>query len=169
MTIVKSLAIVAALAGGTSLAIAQSGPQTPSATGKTAGNSAAPAPNQQCVGIRHGLTECRTMHTSTNSYGTSKMAASPTIAMHGSDTVILSTAQRRAVWNDLRKQASNQNVAGFDAMIGTFVPNTVKAEPIPSNVTANNPSLQPYDFAMVNHELVIVDPANKVIADVLSK
>lgn len=157
MTIVKSLAIIAALlAGGTSLAIAQSG--QPSATGKTEGNSAAPAPNRQCVGIRHGLTECRTMHTSTNSNGTSKMAASPTTkmaaspttAMHGSDTVILSTAQRRAVWNDLRKQASNQNVAGVDAMIGTFLPNTVKAEPIPSNVTANNPSLQPYDFAMVN-------------------
>jgi hypothetical protein len=29
--------------------------------------------------------------------------------------------------------------------------------------------LRPYDFAMVNHKLVIVDPSNKVIADVLSK
>jgi len=55
------------------------------------------------------------------------------------------------------------------AEIGTFVPNTVKIEPMPSKVTANNPSLQPYDFAMVNHKLVIVDPSNKVIADVLSK
>jgi hypothetical protein len=36
-------------------------------------------------------------------------------------------------------------------------------------VTANIPSLRPYDFAMVNHKLVIVDPSNKVIADVLSK
>jgi hypothetical protein len=103
------------------------------------------------------------------SNGTSKMAASPTTALHGSDTVILSAAQRRTVWNDLSKQASNQNVAGFDAKIGTFVPNSVKAEPMPSKVTANNPSLQPYDFAMVNHKLVIVDPSNKVIADVLSK
>ena len=31
------------------------------------------------------------------------------------------------------------------------------------------PSLKPYDFAMVDHKLVIVDPSNKVIADVLSK
>jgi hypothetical protein len=126
MSNVKSFVIVAALlTGGTSLAIAQNGPQTPSAP-------------------------------------TSKK-------MHGSDTVILSAAQRKAVWNDLSKQATNQNAADFDGTTGTFVPNAVKIEPMPSKVTANNPSLRPYDFAMVNHKLVIVDPSNKVIADVLSK
>jgi hypothetical protein len=90
-------------------------------------------------------------------------------AMHGTDTVILSAAQRRAVWKDLSKQATNQNAARFDATTGTFVPNSVKIEPMPSKLTANEPSLRPYDFAMVNHKLLIVDPSNKVIADVLSK
>jgi hypothetical protein len=133
MSNVKSFVIVAALlTGGTSLAIAQNGPQTPSApTSKTVSENGPP--------------------------------------MHGSDTVILSAAQRKAVWNDLSKQATNQNAAGFDGTTGTFVPNAVKIEPMPSKVTANNPSLRPYDFAMVNHKLVIVDPSNKVIADVLSK
>jgi hypothetical protein len=159
MTTLKSFAIVAAvLAGGTSLAIAQNGSQTPPPTGS----------KHQCVGIRHGLTECRTIQAA-NSEGTSKTVSENGPPMHGSDTVILSAAQRRAIWNDLSKQATNQNAAGFNAEIGTFVPNTVKIEPMPSKVTANNPSLQPYDFAMVNHKLVIVDPSNKVIADVLSK
>jgi Protein of unknown function (DUF1236) len=58
---------------------------------------------------------------------------------------------------------------GFNPTIGTFVPNTVKIEPMPIKVAATNPSLRPYDFAMVDHKLVIVDPSNKVIADVLSK
>jgi hypothetical protein len=89
--------------------------------------------------------------------------------MHGSDTVILSAAQRKAVWNDLSKQATNQNASGFDAITGTFVPSTVKIEPIPNKVTANNPQLRPYDYAMVDHDLVIVDPTNKVIVDVLKK
>jgi hypothetical protein len=174
MSSLKSFMIVAALlTGGTSLAIAQSGRPTPPAAGATAGNPA-PALKRQCVGIRHGLTECRTMQksansNSANSNGTSQMATSPTTPLHGSDTVILSAAQRRAVRNDLTKQASNQNVAGFDAAIGTFVPNNVKIEPMPSKVTANNPSLRPYGFAMVDHKLVIADPSNKVIADVLSK
>jgi hypothetical protein len=96
--------------------------------------------------------------------------ASAATALHGTDTVILGAAQRRAVWNDLSKQVANQNAAGFDATIGTFVPNAVKMkiQPIPSKVTANDPSLQPYDFAMVDHKLVIVDPTNDVIADVLT-
>jgi hypothetical protein len=88
--------------------------------------------------------------------------------MHGTDTVILSAAQRKAVWNDL-KQATDQNASGFNAEIGTFLPISVKIEPIPSKAAANNPQLQPYDYAMVDHYLVIVDPINKVIADVLTK
>jgi hypothetical protein len=29
--------------------------------------------------------------------------------------------------------------------------------------------LRPYNYAMIDHKLVIVDPTNKVIADVLTK
>jgi hypothetical protein len=145
MTTMKSLTVLAALlAGGTSLAVAQNGPAT---------GAEQPIAKHRCVGIRQGLTECSTTQANSN--------------MAGSDTVILSAAQRRAVWNDLIKQATNQNAAGFDATIGTFVPKSVKIEPIPSNATANNPELRPYDYAMVGHHLVIVDPANKVIVDVL--
>ncbi|HEY2532258.1 MAG TPA: DUF1236 domain-containing protein [Xanthobacteraceae bacterium] len=95
--------------------------------------------------------------------------ASAATTMHPSDTVILSTGQRTAVWNDLNKQATNQNVAGFNATIGTFLPSTVKIAPVPSKAAADAPSLRPYDFAMVGDKLVIVDPSNKVIADVLTK
>lgn len=133
MTTLKSVPIIVALlASGTSLAIAQNGP---------------PA----------------------NSKPTSGTATFAATALHGTDTVILSAAQRNIVWNELSKQATNQNVAGFDATIGTFAPSTVKIESIPSKVTANDPSLQPYDFAMVDQKLVIVDPSNKVIADVLTQ
>jgi hypothetical protein len=99
----------------------------------------------------------------------SAATASAATAMHPSDTVILSAAQRNAVWNDLSKHATNQNAASFDATIGAFVPNTVKIEPIPSKTAADVPSLRPYDFAMIGKKLVIVDPSNKVIADVLTK
>jgi hypothetical protein len=54
-------------------------------------------------------------------------------------------------------------------MTGTFMPSSVKIEPIPSKATAHIPPLWPYDYAMVDHKLVIVDPTNKVIADVLTK
>jgi Protein of unknown function (DUF1236) len=101
--------------------------------------------------------------------GMASASASAATAMHPSDTVILSAAQRSTVWNELSRQATNQNASGFDAQIGTFVPSSVKIEPMPSKAAANNPQLRRYDYAMVDHHLVIVDPTNKVIADVLTK
>jgi hypothetical protein len=164
MTTWNRLAIVAALlAGGTSLAMAQTSPVMPPATGGAASH----ATKYNCVGARHGLVECHTKHLAVNGNGTSEMAASPASGLHGTDTVILSAAQRKAVWNDLSKQATNQNASGFYAETGTFVPSSVKVEPIPSKAAANNPQLRPYDYAMVDHYLVIVDPTNKVIADVM--
>jgi Skp family chaperone for outer membrane proteins len=97
----------------------------------------------------------------------SMATASAATAMHGTDTVILSAAQRKAVWKDLSKQPNNQSATGFNATIGTFVPSSVKIEPMPSKLTANNPKLRPYGFAMIGRKLVIVDPTNRVIADVL--
>jgi hypothetical protein len=170
MATLKSFAIVAALlAGGTAMAIAQNGPATSAPSGAT---------KQNCAGIRHGLTECSKTQKSAASRGVpqtasssakTQTAASAATPMHGSDTVILSAAQRRTVWNDLGKQATNQKAAGFEATTGTFVPNTVKVKPVPGKVAANVPSLRPYGFAMVDHSLVIVDPTNKVIADVVTK
>jgi hypothetical protein len=160
MTTLKSFGIVVAvLAGGTSLALAQNSPAAP---------APAHATKRQCADIRQGLVECHTMQMAAATTQSSKTPASPTPAMHGSDTVILSAAQRKTVWNDLGKRATNQTAAGFDATTGTFVPKTVKIKPIPSKLTADVPALQPYDFAMVDHKLVIVDPTNKVIADVLT-
>jgi hypothetical protein len=149
-TLNRFVIVTALLAGGTSLAMAQNNPH---------------ATKYNCVGARHGLVECHTKQMSANTKGTSAAGT----ATHGTDTVILSAAQRSAVWKDLSNQANNQNATGFNARIGTFVPKSVKIEPMPSNVTANNPKLRPYGFAMVGNKLVIVDPSNKVIADVLTK
>jgi Protein of unknown function (DUF1236) len=161
MTLNRIVVVAALLAGGTSLAIAQTSPQPPANNGT----------KYNCVGARQGVVECQMKHMSANSEGSisGTAASAATTPQNGTDTVILSAAQRKAVWNDLSKQASNQNASGFDAMTGTFVPSSVKIEPIPSKMTANNPELRPYNYAMVDHKLVIVDPTNKVIADVLTK
>jgi hypothetical protein len=167
MTTLRSIAMVAALlAGGSSLALAQT---TPSATGGAAANPSQ-VTKRNCVGVRHGMVECHnTKQMAANGNSASEKAASPGNATHGTDTVILSAAQRRTLWGDLGKQATNQSASGFEPQIGTFVPGSVKIEPIPGKAAANNPQLRPYDYAMVDHDLVIVDPANKVIADVVKK
>jgi Protein of unknown function (DUF1236) len=72
-------------------------------------------------------------------------------------------------WKELSKQATNQNAPGFTAATGTFVPDSVKIERVPDTVANDVRSLQPYSFAMVDHSLLIVDPTNKVIADVVTQ
>jgi hypothetical protein len=71
MTTVKSLAIVALLVGGTSLAMAQSGPPTggqPPVAGGAAGNPAAPGPNlQAATPSRHATKHHKKMYMSAKS------------------------------------------------------------------------------------------------------
>ncbi|MGN6749726.1 MAG: hypothetical protein ACTHJS_14145, partial [Xanthobacteraceae bacterium] len=69
MITVKSLAIVALLVGGTSLAIAQNGPSTggqPPVAGGAAGNPAAPGP-QAGTKSHHATAHHKKMHTSAKS------------------------------------------------------------------------------------------------------
>jgi hypothetical protein len=177
MAIVKSFAIAAALlAAATSMAIAQNGPAPSASPG---------AAKQNCAGIRQGLTECSPAQVAApgetssstgqvaapgeSSKGTPLNPAFQATRMHGSDTVILSDSQRKMAWNELSQQATNQNAPGFEAATGTFVPDTVKIEPVPDDVANDVLPLQPYSFAMVDHSLLIVDPTNKVIAAVVTK
>ena len=164
MAIVKSFAIAAALLGaGASMAMAQKGPAASAPSG---------AAQQNCAGIRQGVTECSTAQVAApgeTSKGTPLNPASKATRMHGSDTVILSDRQRDMVWNELAKQATNQTAPGFDPATGTFVPDSVKIERVPDAVATDVPALQPYSFAMVDHSLLIVDPTNKVIADVVTQ
>jgi hypothetical protein len=161
MAIVQSFAFVAALlAGATSMAIAQHGPAASAPSG---------AAQQNCAGIRQGVTECSTAPVPGNSKGTPLNPTSTAVRMHGSDTVILSDRQRNMVWSELGKQATNQTAPGFQAATGTFAPDSVKIKRVPDTVANDVPSLQPYSFAMVDHRLLIVDPTNKVIAGVVTK
>jgi hypothetical protein len=125
MTTLRSITMVAALlAGGSSLALAQT---TPSATGGAAAHPSQ-VTKRNCVGVRHGMVECR-------SNSASEKAASPGNVAHGTDTVILSAAQRRTLWDDLSKQATNQSASG-EPQIGTFVPGSVSRGRCPSQLRA---------------------------------
>ena len=80
MTTIKSLAIIALLVGGTSLAMAQSGPATggePPVAGGAAGNPAVPGPNLQ-TGSRahHGTRHHRMMYMQGNIHHGAKMTGS---------------------------------------------------------------------------------------------
>jgi hypothetical protein len=84
-------------------------------------------------------------------------------------TLSLTSAQQKTVWNDLHGQATEQKApSGFNATVGAIVPSAVKTEPVPSRAATSVPALKSFNFAMVDGKLLIVNPSDKKIVDVIS-
>jgi hypothetical protein len=97
-------------------------------------------------------------------------STSTTMAKPGaSDTLSLPSAQQKTAWNDLKSQASNQTApSGFQATVGSALPASVKTMPVPSKTATAVPALKPYDFAMVAGKILIVNPSDKKIVEVIT-
>lgn len=96
-------------------------------------------------------------------------SASSTMSKPAGDTLSLTSAQQKSAWRELNGQAANQNApSGFQPMVGAVVPSSIKIEPVPTKAATDIPSLKPYDFAMVQGKLLIVNPADKRVADVIT-
>jgi hypothetical protein len=87
-----------------------------------------------------------------------------------SDALTLSTAQRKAAWNDLYTGALNQKTpSGFNAIVGATVPHGIVTAPVTAKAASDVPALGPYKFAMVQKKLVIVNPSDGKIAEVIAR
>jgi len=97
-------------------------------------------------------------------------SGSAMMAGQASDTLNLTNTQRKTAWNDLKPGATKQTMPhGYTATVGAAVPTSFKLEPIPSKTAQAIPSLRPYDFAMTGGKLLIVNPSDKKIAEVITK
>jgi len=86
-----------------------------------------------------------------------------------SDTLSLSAAQRKTAWQDLYMDSLNQEApSGFNPTPGATVPNTIVTAPVTAKAAGDVPALKPYTFAMVQKKLVIVNPSDHKIADVIT-
>jgi Protein of unknown function (DUF1236) len=91
-------------------------------------------------------------------------------AAQTSDTLTLTDAQRKLAWQDLYMDSLNQDrPAGFNAVVGASVPNTIVIAPVTAQAGSDVPALKPYAYAMVQKKLVIVNPGNRKIADVIAR
>jgi hypothetical protein len=102
--------------------------------------------------------------------GMQQSNAGSKMAPLASDTLSLSSTQQKTAWEDLYTGSLNQKApAGFSAIAGAVVPSTVTTAPITSKAASDVPALKPYHFAMLQNKLVIVNPADKKIAEVITR
>jgi hypothetical protein len=96
--------------------------------------------------------------------------ASTKMARPASDTLTLTSAQRKKAWDDLYTGMLNQKTpSAFKATIGAALPKTVVTARVTAKAAGDVPALKPYKFAMVQKKLVIVNPNDGKIADVITR
>jgi Protein of unknown function (DUF1236) len=101
---------------------------------------------------------------------TSDSKTPATGAAPSADALKLSDAQRKMAWQDLYMDSLNQDTPpGFNAVVGATVPNTIVIAPVTAQAGGDVPALKPYAFAMVQKKLVIVNPGNRKIANVIAQ
>jgi hypothetical protein len=90
------------------------------------------------------------------------------MARPASDILNLTAAQRETAWKDLYMGSLNQTPpAGFDAKAGAVLPPNIATAPVTRKAAGEVPALKPFDFAMVNGKLLIVNPSDKKIVEVI--
>jgi Protein of unknown function (DUF1236) len=85
-----------------------------------------------------------------------------------SNSLTLSNTQQKTAWKDLHTMNKQTAPSSFMAASGKAVPSTLKIKPVPSKTASAVPKLKPYDFAMVKGKLLIVNPSDRTIADVIA-
>jgi opacity protein-like surface antigen len=100
----------------------------------------------------------------------SKMSNTMSKTTAASDTLTLSGDQQKSIWNDLSRQAAHERApSGFNAAVGAQVPNSMKTYPMPRQAARDVPAAKPYRYAMTQDKLLIVNPSDHKIADVVTK
>ena len=82
----------------------------------------------------------------------------------------LTSAQERTAWKDISRQASSQMApSGFTPTIGATVPTDISLKPVPAKVASQVSTLRPYDYALLQDRLLIVNPSDKKVVDVINR
>ena len=90
------------------------------------------------------------------------------LSLSPGDSLKLTAAQRKRAWHDLYVNSLNQKTpAGFNATAGAVVPDSVQTAPVTDRAASDVPALRPYNFAMLQKKLVIVNPVDRTIAEVI--
>src|SRR5690242_16920148 len=81
----------------------------------------------------------------------------------------LSTAQRQAIFQSISKTRKNNAApSGYRASLGAHVPEAIKLEPVPDTLVALIPKMKSYEVAMVEKQVVVVDPKSKSVVAVVT-
>jgi len=82
--------------------------------------------------------------------------------------VQLSAAQKTAIYNAVSKDKSKSAApTSFQASIGGKVPASIELHALPAEAVATAQAASGYRYTMVNNQVVLVDPLNMQVVDII--
>jgi hypothetical protein len=87
------------------------------------------------------------------------------------DRLTLSGAQELAIFQSVSRQKTKKATApsGFEPEMGQAVPESITLHKLPSDATSRVPTATPYDYAMLQNQLLIVNPRDRIAVDVIGR
>jgi hypothetical protein len=87
-------------------------------------------------------------------------------AAQGSQQLSLNSAQEQAVTQGLANQPT-QSVPGFSGQIGSKLPSSETAQPLPSDVQAQVPEAKEMLFIKLPDRILLIDPDSRAVAEIV--
>jgi Protein of unknown function (DUF1236) len=81
--------------------------------------------------------------------------------------LILSPAQRAAIYDQVSKDKSKVAAKNFSPVIGADVPPMIELYALPDEAVAGVPAAKLYKYTMVDNKVVLVDPTKMRVVDVI--
>jgi Protein of unknown function (DUF1236) len=99
------------------------------------------------------------------------VAAAQGSAFLPSDILALTGAEEHLIWESVvaDNSAPMRAPSGFLAMLDAAVPGSLKLHPFPASVVERMPELRGYEYTMVDNELLIVNPIDSKIVDIITQ
>jgi hypothetical protein len=85
----------------------------------------------------------------------------------GQEKLVLTAAQRRAIYAAVSNDTSKKAKTPFAAAVGAAVPPMIELYPLPDQVLAQNRAANFYEYTMVRDKVVLVDPTKMRVVDVI--
>ncbi len=79
----------------------------------------------------------------------------------------LTAAQKSAIYQAVHKEKSKVAPSRFATNVGAEVPPMIELYMLPDDILANNPVTKLYKFTRVDDKVVLVDPTNMRVIDVI--
>jgi hypothetical protein len=97
-------------------------------------------------------------------------AAAQEVDPAGATDLKLNPDQRHTIYLSISNQQQRETPpATFGAAVGGVVPPSINLQPLPKTVVELVPRMQDYQYAMVANQVLLVDPKNRQVIDIINE